>query len=151
MFNLLKAGLFACLLLLPLVAADYHKSHPQAWKATNINDAAMALYGKEKFSTIKESNNIELITPKALVEDAQQIPVRIRIDTPAKSIAIMVDKHDRALIAVFDTEHFEKTDLSIHMGLERKATLFAVIETKNGELLYQRAHIDVVCLPCMAN
>ena len=138
------------LLFVSLHAVDYHKTHPKAWKATTINDAAMALYGKEKFATIKQTLNMELITPKALVEDPQHIPVRIRSNIPAKSVAIFVDKHDKALVAVFHRDNFENIDLSINIRMETKATLFAVIESMNGTLYYKRAFIDVLCLPCMA-
>jgi len=133
-----------------LHAVDYHHTHPDAWKATNINDAAMALYGKEKFSTIKQTLNMELIAPKALVQDAQQIPIRIRSNIPAKSVALFVEKHDTALVAVFHRESFEKVDLSVNIRMEIKGTLFAVIESMSGVLYYRRAFIDVLCLPCMA-
>jgi len=131
-------------------AVDYHKTHPQAWKATTLNDAAIALYGKKKFSTIKQTLNMELITPKALVENPQQIPIRVRSNIPAKSVAIFIDKQDKALVAVFHKDNFEKIDLSVNIRLESKGTIFVVIESLTGVLYYKRAFIDVLCLPCMA-
>ena len=150
MFNTFKFFMTYLLLLTSLQAVDYHKTHPKAWKATTINQAAMALYGKKKFSTIKQTLNMELITPKALVEDAQNIPVRIRSNIPAKSLAIFVDKQDKALVAVFHRDNFEEIDLSLNIHLESKGTLFVVIESLTGVLYYKRAFIDVLCLPCMA-
>jgi len=131
-------------------AVDYHKTHPQAWKATTLNDAAIALYGKKKFSTIKQTLNMELITPKALVKNPQQIPIRVRSNIPAKSVAIFIDKQDKALVAVFHKDNFEKIDLSVNIRLESKGTIFVVIESLTGVLYYKRAFIDVLCLPCMA-
>lgn len=131
-------------------AVDYHKTHPQAWKATTLNDAAIALYGKKKFSTIKQTLNMELITPKALVENPQQIPIRVRSNIPAKSVAIFIDKQDKALVAVFHKDNFEEIDLSVNIRLESKGTIFVVIESLTGVLYYKRAFIDVLCLPCMA-
>jgi len=131
-------------------AVDYHKTHPEAWKATTLNDAAIALYGKKKFSTIKQTLNMELITPKALVENPQQIPIRVRSNIPAKSVAIFIDKQDKALVAVFHKDNFEKIDLSVNIRLESKGTIFVVIESLTGVLYYKRAFIDVLCLPCMA-
>lgn len=136
--------------MLPLQAIDYHKTHPEAWKATNINDAAMSLYGKEKFSTIKESDEIELIAPKALVENPNQIPIEIYAKIPARSVALMVDKHDRALIDILDQHRHDKVAITRTIQLERKATLFVIIESMSGKLYYKRAYIDVLCLPCMA-
>jgi len=131
-------------------AVDYHKTHPQAWKATTLNDAAIALYGKKKFSTIKQTLNMELITPKALVENPQQIPIRVRSNIPAKSVAIFIGKQDKALVAVFHKDNFEEIDLSVNIRLESKGTIFVVIESLTGVLYYKRAFIDVLCLPCMA-
>ncbi len=131
-------------------AVDYHNNSTEAWKASTLNASAIALYGKEKFSTIKQTLNMELITPKALVDDAQQIPVRIRSNIPAKSISIFFDGNDKPLVAVFYKDNFEKIDFEIHIKAERKGTLFAVIESMNGILYYKRAFIEVLCLPCMA-
>lgn len=150
MHSMLRLLAVTVFMLSTACAVDYHKTHPEAWKATNINEAAMALYGKEKFSTIKQSLNMELIAPKELVENPQQIPIEIHSNIPAKSVAVMVDKHDKALVAVFHRNNFEKIDLGLNISLERKATLFVVIESMNGVLYYRRAFIDILCLPCMA-
>lgn len=151
MFKYLKVVLVSFLLLLPLEAQDYHKTYPNAFKATNINDAVIALYGKERFSAIKESSLIKLTTPRGLVKDPLEVPIEVNSIIPAKSIAIMFDKHDRALIAVFDQKGKSKIDLALTIQMEIKATVFVVIEALDGKLYYARAFIDVVCLPCMAN
>ena len=93
---------------------------------------------------------MELITPKALVENSQQIPIRVRSNIPAKSVTIFIDKQDKALVAVFHRDNFEKIDLSVNIRLESKGTVFVVIESLTGVLYYKRAFIDVLCLPCMA-
>jgi predicted secreted protein len=129
---------------------DYHKTHPKAWEATTLNDAAIALYGKQEFSTIKQTLNMELIVPQVTIDTPEYIPVRVRSDIPAKSIAIFVDRQERPLVAVFHQDNFEKIDLSLTIRMERKGTLFAVIEGLNGILYYKRAFIDILCLPCMA-
>ena len=151
LFSKLKIVFMSLLLTTTIYAVDYHKTHPKAWKASTLNEAAMALYGKQKFSTLKQTPNMELFTPHALVENAQKIPVRIRSNIPAKSVAIFYDGNDKPLVAVFHKDNFEKIDIEIHIRAERKGTLFAVIESLNGVLYYKRAFIDVLCLPCMAN
>ena len=150
MQNSIKVVVFSLMLATSAYAVNYHDTHPKAWEATSLNEAAIALYGKKKFSTIKQTLNMELITPKALVEDATQIPIRIRSNIPAKSVAIFVDKQDKALVAVFHKDNFEEIDLSLNIRLESKGTLFVVIESLTGVLYYKRAFIDVLCLPCMA-
>jgi predicted secreted protein len=150
MYISIKPLLLSLIFSTSIYAGDYHKTHPEAWKATSLNSAAIALYGKKKFSSIKQTLNMELITPKALVEDPQQIPIRIRSSIPAKSVAIFVDKQDNALVAVFHRDNFEEIDLSLNIRMESKGTLFVVIESLTGVLYYKRAFIDVLCLPCMA-
>jgi predicted secreted protein len=134
-----------------LEASNFRETHPQAFSATNINDAVIALYGKEKFSAIKESSLIKLTTPSGLVKDPQEVPIEIKSIIPSKSVSVMFDKHDRALIAVFDQKGKKSIDLVLTIQMEIKATLFVVIEALDGKLYYARAFIDVVCLPCMAN
>jgi predicted secreted protein len=150
MFKILKFLLATLVLNSSTYAVDYHKSHPDAFKATSLNEAALALYGKEKFSTIKQTLNMELIAPKALVEDAQRIPIGVKTNIPAKSIAIFFDGNERPLVAVFHRDNFEKSDIEFTMRAERKGTLFAVIESMSGVLYYKRAFLEVLCLPCMA-
>lgn len=142
--------LFLLLNVLTLNAENYHLTHAKAWKADTLNNAAMALYGEKKFSTIKKSLQIELFTPKGLVEDAQRIPIRIRSNIPAKSIAIFQDANPRALVAVYHVNNFDKIDLEMTITMEKKGTVFAVIESMSGILYYKREFVEVLCLPCMA-
>jgi len=146
----LKLAIAGWLCFTSLYAVDYHTTHPKAWKATTLNEAAIALYGAQEFSTIKQSLNMELIVPTAMVQDPEQIPIRIRSNIPAKSVAIFVDRQETTLAAVFHKGNFEKIDMSVNIRMERKGTVFAVIESLNGVLYYRRAFIDVLCLPCMA-
>ena len=62
--HFLALGLCAFPYILQATSVDYTKLNPKAWKASSINEAAMALYGREKFSTIQKSEHIELIVPK---------------------------------------------------------------------------------------
>ncbi|NOR56781.1 MAG: hypothetical protein GQ531_11325 [Sulfurovum sp.] len=133
-----------------LCAEDYHSSKSEAWKSSNINTAATVLYGKEKFAHIKKSLNIELIAPRSIVRDAQHVPIRVRTSIPAKSVAIFQNVNPSALVAVFSVNSFGHTDIEIPIRMERKGTVFAVIESMSGVLYYARAYIDVLCLPCMA-
>ena len=146
----MKAFCLSLAFISTLGAVDYHKTNPEAWKASTLNSAAIALYGEQEFSTIKQSLNMELIVPTAMVQDSTQIPIRIRSDIPAKSVALFIDRQDTVLAAVFYRNDFEKFDLSVNIRMERKGTVFAVIEAMNGVLYYRRAFIDVLCLPCMA-
>ncbi|WP_309499625.1 hypothetical protein [Sulfurovum sp.] len=41
-----------------VLAVDYRRIKPEAWKSSSIDDAAMALYGREKFATIQKSEDM---------------------------------------------------------------------------------------------
>lgn len=134
-----------------VLAADYRKSNPLAWKASSINDAAMALYGREKFATIQKSTDIDLIVPKGIVKDREEIPITIRSTIKAKTLAIFQDANPESLVAVFDIseESIVKYDLNIRMQF--KGTVFAVIEGLDEKLYYTRAYVDILTLSCMAS
>jgi len=143
-------AVFLTLGLSLLCAEDYHTSKSEAWKSANINATATVLYGEKKFSHIKKSLNIELIAPKGIVRDEQHIAIRVRTSIPAKSVAIFQNANPSALVAVFSVNNFTPTDIEIPIRMEKKGTVFAVIESMSGVLYYARAYIDVLCLPCMA-
>lgn len=134
-----------------LLALDYRKSNPNAWTASSINDTAMALYGREKFSTIQKSANIELIVPKAIVSDRENIPIVIRSSIKARTVAIFQDRNPKSLVAVFDLSDESIIDYEMNIRMEFKGTIFAVAEGLDGILYYTREYIDILTLSCMSS
>lgn len=132
-------------------ALDYRKSKPEAWKASSLNDAAMALFGREKFSTIQKSGQIELIVPKGSVKERENIPVIIRSSMKAKTVAFFQDANPRSLIAVFHLSEDSIIDYEFNIKMEFKGTVFAVLEGLDGKLYYTREYIDILTLSCMAS
>ena len=129
---------------------DYTKLKPNAWKASSINEAAMALYGREKFSTIKKSGEIELIVPGGIVKDREEIPVTIRSTMEAKTVAIFQDANPESLVAVFHLHENSIIEYEFNMRMAFKGTVFAVIEGVDERLYYTREYIDILTLSCMA-
>ena len=141
--------LLSLLTLSSLRALDFHKTNPDAWEKSTLNEAAMALYGEKKFSTIRKSTNVELIAPRHIVRDQYNITIGIKSNIKAKSVAIFQDANPKALVAVFNIHNFDPVDFEINIQMEFKGTLFAVVEDANGVLYYTRTFIDVLCLPCV--
>lgn len=133
------------------LALDYRVHKPEAWQATSINDAAMALYGRGKFSTIRKSDQIELIVPKGTVKERENIPVAIRASMKAKTVAFFQDANPRSLVAVFHLSEESIIDYQFHINMQFKGTVFAVIEGLDGKLYYAREYIDILTLSCMAS
>jgi hypothetical protein len=133
------------------LGVDYRKSKPEAWTASSLNDAAIALYGREKFSTIQKSGKIELVVPKGVVKDKEQIPITIRTDIKAKTVAVFQDVSPESLVAVFHINENSMIEYEFNMRREFKGTVFAVVEGIDGNLYYTRGYIDILTLSCMAS
>ena len=129
---------------------DYRKDKPDAWKASSINDAAMALYGREKFSTIQKSGDVELIVPTGIVKDREEIPVTIRTAMKAKTVALFQDGNPESLVAVFHVHEESIIDYEFNIRMAFKGTVFAVVEGMDDRLYYTRAYVDILTLSCMA-
>ncbi|MDM5263664.1 hypothetical protein PF327_05575 [Sulfurovum sp. XTW-4] len=132
-------------------AVDYRKRNPLAWKASSINDAAMELYGREKFATIQKSTAIELIVPRGIVRDPENIPITIRSSLQAKTLAIFQDANPKSLVAVFDINEESVIEYELNIIMEFKGTVFAVLEGLDGKLYYTREYIEVLHLSCMGS
>ncbi len=133
------------------VSINYRRRNLEAWKASSINDAAMALYGREKFATITKSADIALIVPKGVVEDRENIPVTIRSSIKAKTVALFQDANPKSLVAVFHVSEDSIIEYELNIKMEFKGTVFAVLEGLDGNLYYTREYIEVLTLSCMAS
>jgi len=127
-----------------------HNNPANVWKISDLNKAAIALYGTEAFSQIQKSEDITIIAPTAIAQDPQNIPLGIKSSIKAKSVAIFQDANPKSLTAIIDTDANSIIDYELNIIMERKGTVFVVIEGLDGQLYYKRAFIYVICLPCMA-
>lgn len=134
-----------------VMAADYRKSYPDAWEASSIDTAAVALYGKEKFSSIHKSTQIELVVPNISIVDSQTIPIVIRSTMKARSVAVFQDTNPKSLVAVFNVGEEGTVDYEFNTRMDIKGTIFAVLEDLDGRLHYVRKYVDIVALSCMTS
>ena len=132
------------------LTVDYWRLKPEAWKASSLNEAAIALYGRDKFSTIQKSNEIELIAPKASVKNREEIPVTIRTSIKARTVALFQEANPKSLVAVFQVHENSIIEYELNIRMAFKGTLFAVVEGVDGRLYYTRAYVDILTLSCMA-
>ncbi|HSR74412.1 MAG TPA: thiosulfate oxidation carrier protein SoxY, partial [Sulfurovum sp.] len=123
---------------LQALIVDYRKNRPEAWRASTINDAALELYGREKFATIQKSADIELLVPKPMVEDRENIPISIRSTIKAKTVALFQDANPGSLVAVFHVPEEGIVSYVLTIRMAFKGTLFGVIEGLDGKLYYTR-------------
>ena len=147
----LAFGLCVIAYMTQALTVDYRKYKPSAWTSSTINDAAMALYGREKFSTIRKSTEIELMVPKGIVKDRENIPVNIRSTIKAKTVALFQDANPKSLVAVFDVGEDSIIAYELFIRMEFKGTVFAVLEGVDGKLYYAREYVDILTMSCMAS
>ena len=133
------------------LAVDFRKKKPDAWTSSSINDAAMALYGRKKFATIQKSTDMELTVPKPMAKEPNDIPISIRSNMRAKTVAIFQDANPKSLVAVFHVSENSIIEYELNIKMEFKGTVFAVIEGLDGKLYYTREYIDILTLSCMAS
>ena len=55
-----------------------HNNPANVWKISDLNQAAIALYGEEAFSQIQKSEDITIVAPTAIAQDPQNIPLGIK-------------------------------------------------------------------------
>ena len=146
----LALGICAVPYIVQAASVDDRKLNSMAWKASTINEAAMALYGREKFSTIQKSSEIELIVPGGTVKNREEIPIGIRSSLKAKTLAIFQDANPESLVAVFTLYEESIIEYEFNLRMAFKGTVFAVVEGVDGRLYYTRAYIDILTLSCMA-
>lgn len=133
-----------------LFGFDLKKLKPSAWSAKQLNEAAIEVYGQEKFATLQKTTEITIEAEKALVRDSRQIPIRFYTDIDAKSLAIFQTANDQSLVAVFNVNDGMIIDYELNISMDRKGTLFVVVEGVDDRLYYARHFIDVSSFKCVA-
>ncbi len=131
----------AAIALVPMTklnATDFRKEKPDAWKATTPADAIKALYGEAK----PEEKGVNIKAPK-LAENGGKIPVVVKSDIDAKSVALFQDSNPRSLVAVWTIPEGGIVDFSVTMKMKKSGKITAVVEGKDGKLYSKVLPIEV--------
>ncbi|HEY9189397.1 MAG TPA: thiosulfate oxidation carrier protein SoxY [Sulfurovum sp.] len=137
--------------MIEALGVDHRKRKPEAWKAYGLNEAAMALYGREKFATIQKSTAIALNVPRPYAEDRENIPISIHSAMKARTVAVFQDATTRSLVAVFQVGEEGIVSYELNIRMDFKGTLFVVLEGLDGKLYYTRQFVDILTMSCMAS
>ena len=133
-----------------LKAIDFREKKPIAWNEGHLNDSALALYGKELFSTLQKSQKIEIEAPNYMISKSWEIPINVKTDIPAKSVALFVTGNQQSLLAIFTIHPDSIVNYGLNIRVDMSGTLFAVVEGLDGRLYYRRHYLDVSKISCMA-
>jgi len=133
-----------------LSAIDFRETKPYAWNESKLNDAALELYGKELFSTLRKTNRIEIDAPNHMISKSWEIPINFKSDIEAKSVAIFQTGNQQSLVAVFSIGEGMVINYGLNIWMELTGTLFVVLEGVDGKLYYARHFLDISKMSCMA-
>ncbi len=157
--NYMKKSILSLVALAALTmsanATDYRAEKPEAWTTKNVYNgetptekgveaAIKALYGDVK---PVESDEIKLKAPK-VASNGGAIPVSVKTDIPAKSIAILQDANPEALVIVYNVVEGSEADYSLKIKMKKSGAITAVVEGKDGKIYSKKLSLEVALGGC---
>ena len=140
----LGLGLTAAVALpVALSAKDFRKEKPDAWTAHKVEPAIEALYGK--ITPVEEGVTVQ--APK-VASNGGSIPVKIKSDIPAKSVAVFQDANPEATVAVYDLSEGGIIDYSLNIKMQESGTITAIVEGKDGKFYIGKQSLEVALGGC---
>ena len=127
-----------------LSATDYRAEKPNTWTAKTVPTAIQALYGDV---ALTESADIKLKAPK-VASNGGAIPVSIKTDIPAKSIAVFQDVNPESAVAIFEVPEGAEADFSLKIKMKKSGSITAVVEGKDGKLYTTKLSLEVALGGC---
>jgi len=126
-----------------LSATDYRAEKPDAWTAKDVPTAIKGLYGE----ITPADGDIKLKAPK-VASNGGAIPVSVKTDIPAKSIAIFQDANPEAAVAVFTVPEGAEADFSLKIKMKKSGSITAVVEGKDGKFYSTKLSLEVALGGC---
>lgn len=126
-----------------LSATDYRAEKPEAWTAKDVPTAIKALYGK----ITPVDGEIKLKAPK-VASNGGAIPVSVKTDIPAKSIAIFIDSNPEAAVVVFTVPEGAEADFSLKVKMKESGSITAIVEGTDGKFYSKKLTLEVALGGC---
>jgi len=126
-----------------LSATDYRAEKPDAWTAHDVPTAIKALYG----DITPADAEIKLKAPK-VASNGGAIPVSVKTDIPAKSIAIFQDANPEAAVVVFTVTEDMVEDFALKIKMKKSGTITAIVEGKDGKFYSKKLTLEVALGGC---
>jgi len=124
-------------------AIDFRKEKPDVWTAKSVKDAVEKLYG-----TINpEAKGVKVKTPK-VASNGGQIPVTVKSDIDAKTVAIFQNVNPESAVAVFDVPEGQPVDFSFKIKMKKSGTITAIVEGRDGKFYKGEKTLEVALGGC---
>ena len=138
------SGLAALAAMVPSAnAEDFRATKPTVWTAHTVDDAIMAMYGTK---AVIESG--VTVTMPDVAANGGAVPVNIKSDIAAKSVALFQNANPEAAVAAFTIHENSVIDYDLNIKLKSDGTpitVTAIVEGKDGKL-YSGTKILTVAL-----
>ena len=126
-----------------LSATDYRAEKPDTWTAHDVPTAIKALYGE----ITPADAEIKLKAPK-VASNGGAIPVSVKTDIPAKSIAIFQDANPEATVVVWTVTEDMVEDFALKIKMKKSGTITAIVEGKDGKFYSKKLTLEVALGGC---
>jgi len=126
-----------------LSATDYRAEKADAWTAKTVPTSIKALYGE----ITPAEGEIKLKAPK-VASNGGAIPVSVKTDIPAKSVAIFQDANPEAAVAVFTVPEGANADFSMKIKMKKSGSITAIVEGKDGKFYSKKLSLEVALGGC---
>jgi sulfur-oxidizing protein SoxY len=126
-----------------LSATDYRADKPDAWTAHDVPTAIKALYGE----ITPAEGDIKLKAPK-VASNGGAIPVSVKTDIPAKSIALLQDANPESTVAVWTVPEGTQADFSLKIKMKKSGTITAIVEGTDGKFYSKTLSLEVALGGC---
>ncbi len=137
-------GLAAIAAMPAIVSAkDERKEKPDAWTAKTVKDAVEKLYG----TITPVEKGVKVKAPK-VASNGGQIPVTVKSDIEAKSVAVFQNVNPEKLVAVFDVPEGQPVDFSFKIKMKKSGTITAIVEGKDGKYYKGAQTLEVALGGC---
>ena len=126
-----------------LSAVDFRKTKPDTWTAHTVDDSIAKLYGDIK----PEEKGVKLKAPD-VASNGGAIPVSVKSDIDAKTVAIFQDANPEATVAVYTVMEGQPVDYSVKIKMKKSGTITVIVEGKDGKFYSAKKTLEVALGGC---
>ena len=135
----LNLSVFAILALpASLSAVDFRETKPDTWTAKTVEDAIKAQYGDIK----PEESGVTVKAPK-VAASGKLIPITVKSDISAKTVAIFQDANPESAVAVFNVAEGGIVNYSLKIKMKATGKVTAVVEGADGKFYMGYQSLEV--------
>ena len=133
----------AAVLPASLSAIDFRATKPDTWTAHNVADSIKALYGDIK----PEEKGVTVKAPK-VASNGGAIPVTVKSDIAAKTVAVFQDANPEATVCVFDVPEGGIVDYMMKIKMKKSGKITAIVEGTDGKFYVGTVTLEVALGGC---